>query len=69
MIQFPAVAHKIPAAFVAKIELDKQWAALKAAPVTSIEEFKQLRAERLIARDKCAAHCQRQRGGTGGAQG
>lgn len=69
MIECPAVAHKIPACFARKIELDKTWPEYLRAPVVDMREFKLRRAEVLLTRDACEQHIRVQRGGTGGAMG
>jgi hypothetical protein len=68
-VEYPPVTHRIPACFMRKIELDKEWPELLLAPVVDMREFKLLRGELLVTRDRCADHIKRQRGGTGGSMG
>lgn len=67
MIDYPPVTHRIPECFARKIELDKAWPEFLQAPVVGMREFKLMRAELLLTRDKCEQHIRVQRGGTGGA--
>ena len=67
MIERTPAKHQIPSCFMRKIELDKDWAAMKAVQVIEMRSYKLLRGEMLVTRDRCGDLIKRQRGSGGGA--
>lgn len=63
MIKYPEVKHKIPGLFEEIIANDNKMEALKESPISSFEEFKELKEERQRLRIGAEKFIQKQKGG------